>query len=88
MANHSATKKSIRKTIIRTAINKSKRSRVKTFIKKVETAILDRDVEKANQAFIKAQSEIMKGVSANLVKKNAASRKISRLAKRIKNILA
>lgn len=86
MANHSATKKAIRKTVRKTAINKNKKSRIKTFIKKVVTAVAAGLPEEANKALIEAQVEIMKGVSAKLIKKNTASRKVSRLAKSVKNI--
>ena len=86
MANHSATKKAIRKTISKTAINKNRKSRIKTFIKRVVTAVTSGAQEEANKALIEAQVEIMKGVSANLIKKNTASRKVSRLAKSVKNI--
>lgn len=86
MANHSATKKAIRKTVKKTAINKNKKSRIKTFIKRVVTAVAAGLPEEANKALIEAQVEIMKGVSAKLIKKNTASRKVSRLAKSVKNI--
>jgi len=86
MANHSATKKAIRKTVKRTAVNKNKKSRIKTFIKRVVTAVAAGSSEEANKALIEAQIEIMKGVSAKLIKKNTASRKVSRLAKSVKNI--
>ena len=86
MANHSATKKAIRKTVAKTAINKNRKSRIKTFIKRVVTAVAAGSSEEANKALIEAQSEIGKGVSANLIKKNTAARKVSRLAKSVKNI--
>lgn len=86
MANHSATKKAIRKTVKKTAINKNKKSRIKTFIKRVVTAVAAGSSEEANKALIEAQVEIMKGVSAKLIKKNTASRKVSRLAKSVKNL--
>lgn len=86
MANHSATKKAIRKTIAKTAVNKSRISRIRTFIKKVEAAVVNQDQENAKQALIVAQSEIMKGVSCKVIKKNTASRKVSRLAKKVKLI--
>lgn len=86
MANHSSTKKAIRKTVAKTAINKNRISRIRTFIKKVDKAIVNQDQELAKQSLITAQSEIMKGVSNKVLKKNTASRKISRLAKRVKLI--
>jgi len=86
MANHVATKKAIRKTERKTAINKNRRSRIKTFIKKVITSVNKGCPESANRALINAQSEIMKGVSAKLMKSNTASRKVSSLYKSVKNI--
>ncbi len=85
MANHSATEKSIRKTVARAAVNKNRRTRVRTYIKKVLTS-LDSAASKedVNKAFITAQSEIMKAVSKGLIKKNTASRKVSQLARKIK----
>lgn len=84
MANHSATKKSIRKIAKRTALNKSRNSRIKTYIKKVLAAVTSGSVELANKALIEAQSKIMSGVAKNLIKKNTASRKVSRLASKVK----
>ncbi|MGC0371804.1 MAG: hypothetical protein DGJ47_000505 [Rickettsiaceae bacterium] len=86
MANHSSTKKSIRKTVRVSEINKNRKSRIKTYVKKVLLAIQNSNASEAQTAFIEAQSEIMKGVSKNILKKNTASRKISKLSKAIKNI--
>ena len=86
MANHSATKKSIRKTITKTAINKSRKTRIKTYIKRVVVAVESGLAQEANKALIEAQSEIMRGVACNILKKNTGSRKISRLASRVKAI--
>lgn len=86
MANHSSTKKAIRKTARQTTINKNRISRIRTFIKKVEVSLASNDKDGAKKALITAQSEIMRGVSANVLKKTTASRKISRLAKRVKAI--
>jgi small subunit ribosomal protein S20 len=86
MANHSATEKAIRKTVRKTATNKNRKSRIKTFVKRVVTAVAAGSSEEANKALVEAQSEIMKGVSAKLIKKNTAARKVSRLAKSVKNI--
>lgn len=84
MANHSSTEKSIRKNAKRTAVNKSRKTRIKTYIKKVLTAIESGVYENARLALVEAQSEIMKGVTKNLMNKNAGSRKISRLASKVK----
>jgi len=84
MANHSSTKKSIRKIERKTAINKNRLSRIKTLIKKANSAIESSTNEEALAAFRLAQSEISKGVSKGLFKKNTAARKISGLSARLK----
>lgn len=85
MANHSATEKAIRKTAKKAAINKNRRTRVRTYIKKVVTAVEgSANGADATQALITAQSEMMRAVARGLIKKNTASRKISRLAKKVK----
>lgn len=81
MAHHSSTKKAIRKTATKTAVNRSNRTKIKTYIKKVVNADNAAD---ASKALIVAQSELMKGVSKGVIKKNTASRKISKLAKMLK----
>ncbi len=86
MANHAASKKSIRKTIRQNAINTERRSRIRTFIRKVEDAIEAKDKTKAQEAFKAAQPEIARGVTKGVFKKNTASRKVSRLSARIKAI--
>ena len=87
MANHSSAKKAIRQTIKKTAVNKDRSSKIKTYIKKVLVAVQSSSKEEASNAFIKAQSEIMKGVKANVLKLNTASRKVSRLASKLKNMV-
>lgn len=86
MANCNSAKKSIRKIATRSAINRDRMSRIRTYIKKVEQAIEKSDKQLAGQAFITAQSELMRGVNKGIIKKNTASRKISRLSLRIKKI--
>ncbi len=86
MANHKSAKKRIRRNLARAEINKSRISRIRTFIKKVESAIGSGDAEKATNALKQAQPEIMRGVSKGVLHKNTASRKISRLAASVKNI--
>lgn len=85
MASHKSAKKSIRKTVRQRAVNVNRLSRIRTFVKKVEQAI----AEKLDKALILAsfsdmQKEVMRGASKNVIHKNAASRKISRIAKRVK----
>lgn len=87
MANHSSARKAIRQTIKKTLINKSRVSKIKTYIKKVLQEISKGSDNAAKAALIVAQSEIMKGVTKNIVKLNTASRTISRLSQKIKNMV-
>ena len=84
MANHKSAKKRIRRNNKRAGINKSRMSRIRTFIKKVETAIQSGDANEAQNALKLAQPEIYRGISKGLYKKNTAARKMSRLSARIK----
>ena len=86
MANHSSAKKSIRQTVRKTLVNKNRTSRIKTYVKKVLQEINSGSKESARLALVLAQSELMKGVTKNVIKLNTASRKISRLSQRIKNM--
>ena len=88
MANSPQARKRIRQTESRTAVNMARRSRVRTYVKKVETAIESGDVAAARDALREAQPEIMRGVTKGVVAKNAGARKISRLNKRIKALSA
>lgn len=83
MANSPSSKKRARQIERRTAINTARRSRMRTFIRKVEEAIASGDPSAASQALRAAQPEIMRGVTKGVVHKNTASRKISRLAGRV-----
>lgn len=84
MANHASAKKACRQTETKTLINKSRMSRIRTFIKKVTNAIDSGKKEEASELFKATQSEIMRGVKTGLIKLNAASRKVSRLSQKIK----
>ncbi|MEM0990959.1 MAG: 30S ribosomal protein S20 [Pseudomonadota bacterium] len=84
MANSPQAKKRIRQIERRTAVNKSRRSRVRTFIRKVEDAIKAGDQSAARDALKAAQPEIMRSVTKGIAHKNTASRKVSRLNARIK----
>lgn len=84
MANTPSAKKAARKIARRTAINKSRRSRVRTFLRKVEEAIASGDQESAAAALKAAQPELQRAASKGVVHRNTASRKISRLAHRVK----
>jgi len=88
MAHHASAKKALRQNVKQNAINKSRSSDIKTFIKKVEAAVVAKDVSLAQEVFKSAQAKIMKGAQKNLMKPNTASRKVSRLAKKIKAIEA
>lgn len=87
MANHSSTKKAIRKTQRNTEVNKNRKSRIKTYIKKVLAAVESGSAEEAKKALVVAQSEIMKGVARSLIQKNTAARKVSRLSARVKDLM-
>ncbi len=84
MANHASARKRIRTNARRHEINGARRSRVRTFTKKVELAIAAGDVAAATEALKAAQPELQRGAAKGIVEKKAASRKISRLSARIK----
>lgn len=86
MAHHKSAKKRIRQTARRTEVNRARVSRIRTFIKRVEAAILSGDQETAKAALKDAQPEIMRGVTKGVLKLPTASRKISRLSGRIKSL--
>jgi small subunit ribosomal protein S20 len=84
MANTKSAKKMVRKIATRTEVNKSRRSRMRTFVRKLEEAIASGKKTEAEAAFKLAQPEIMRAVSKGVLHKNTSSRKISRLAARVK----
>ena len=86
MANHKSAKKRIRRNANRAEINKSRVSRIRTFLKRVETAIASGDQGAAKTALREAQPELMRGVSKGVLHKNTASRKMSRLSAKVKII--
>ena len=86
MANHKSSKKRILRNNKRNEINSNRVSRIRTYIKKVETEISSENKDKANEAFKLAMPEIQRGVSKGLMHKNTASRKLSRLSNKIKTI--
>ncbi len=86
MANYPSAKKRIRQTIKRTMRNKARRSRIRTFVRKVEEAIARGDYEAARAAFVKAESELRRGVTKGVLHINTAARKISRLSKKVKKL--
>ncbi len=84
MAHHTSAKKRIRQTERRTEVNRARVSRIRSFIKKVETAISSGDAEAAKAALKAAEPEMMRGAKVGVLHKNTASRKVSRLAARVK----
>lgn len=88
MANTRSAKKRARQTITKTQVNKVRISRIRTFIRKVEDALLLKNKDQAALAFKAAEPEIMKGVSKGVFHKNTASRYVSRLSKRVRNLQA
>ena len=84
MANTASAKKAIRKITRKTAVNKHRRSMMRGQIRKVEEAIASGDAGAAAAALQTAQPEIMRSAQKGIVHKNTASRKISRLSKRVK----
>jgi len=86
MANSPQSKKRARQNARRLEINKARRSRIRTFLRKVEEAIASGNKDAAAAALKAAQPELMRGVTKGVYHKNTASRKMSRLAARVKAI--
>ena len=86
MAHHRSAKKRIRQTERRTAVNRARTSRIRTFIKKVEQAVSTGDVESARNALAAAEPEIRRGVGKGVLKLNTASRRISRLTRKVNRL--
>jgi len=84
MANTLQAKKRVRRNANRELINKARRSRIRTYVKKVELAIEAGNADDAKVALKEAQPELMRGVTKGVLHKKTASRKVSRLAKRVK----
>ncbi|GBF26270.1 30S ribosomal protein S20 [bacterium MnTg02] len=84
MANTKSAKKAVRKMERRTAVNRARRSRMRTFLRRVEEAITTGDKADAQQALKVAEPEVMRSAQKGVLHKNTASRKISRLASRVK----
>ncbi|MBX3477472.1 MAG: 30S ribosomal protein S20 [Brevundimonas sp.] len=88
MANNPGARKAIRKIEARTQVNKARRTRVRTFLRKFQEAVSGGDAAAAKTAFVEAQSELMRAVSKGVVHKNTGSRKVSRLAAQLKKMAA
>lgn len=86
MANSPQSKKRARQNLRRLEVNKARRSRIRTYLRKVEEAIASGDKEAAAAALKQAQPELMRGVTKGVYHKNTAARKVSRLAARVKAI--
>jgi len=84
MANHKSAEKRARQTKRRTAVNVSRRSRLRGSVKKVEVAIASGDADTARKALQAAQPDLAKGAAKGTMHKNTVARKMSRLSKRIK----
>jgi small subunit ribosomal protein S20 len=86
MANSPQAKKRARQNEARFAVNKARRSRIRTYLRRVEEAIASGDQAAAAEALKTAQPEIMRGVTKGVYHRNTAARKVSRLAARVKAI--
>jgi small subunit ribosomal protein S20 len=86
MANTPGAKKAIRKIERRTEENKARRSRMRTYVRKFEEALEAGDPAAAKDAFVRAESELMRSVTKGVLHKNTGSRKVSRLAAQLKKL--
>jgi small subunit ribosomal protein S20 len=84
MANTKSATKAARQTVRRTAVNKSRTSQMKSYVRKVEEAIASGNKDAAKVALAEAQPILMRSAQKQIVHKNAASRKVSRLTARLK----
>ena len=88
MANTKSAKKMVRKIARRTDVNKGRRSRIRTYVRKVEEAIASGNLAAASEALQSAQPELMRAAHKGVLHKNTASRKVARLAARVKALSA
>ncbi len=86
MANTAQSKKRARQSEARYAVNKARRSRIRTFLRKVEEALASGSSDAAAAALKAAQPELARGVSKGVLHKNTVARKMSRLASRVKSL--
>ena len=86
MANTPGAKKAIRKIAHRTEVNKARRSRVRTFLRKFEEALTAGDARAAGTAFQVAQAELMRAVGKGVIHRNTGARKVSRLHRQLKKL--
>jgi len=88
MANTKSAKKALRASAAKKVVNGARKNRIRTFVRKVADAIKSQDQAKAREAFKVLESEIMRGVTKNVIKLNTAARKLSRLSAQIRKIAA
>lgn len=88
MANTPQSKKRARQNEARYAVNKARRSRIRTFLRKVEEALASGDAKVASEALRTAQPELARGVTKGVLHKNTVARKMSRLSSRVKALSA
>jgi small subunit ribosomal protein S20 len=86
MANNGSARKRIRQTEKRTARNKARKSRVRSFLRKVEEAVKSGDKAAAQEAFRAAQPEMQRAATKGVVHANTVARKLSRLSARVKSV--
>lgn len=86
MAHHKSAEKRIRQTEKRTATNRARVSRIKTYVKKVELAIASGNKAEAETALREAQPEMQRGIGKGVMHRNTVARKVSRLTKRIRSL--
>jgi small subunit ribosomal protein S20 len=86
MANTSSAKKAARQALRRTEVNKARRSRVRTYLRKVDEAITAGDAAAATAALKAAEPELMRAAQKGVMHKRTASNKVSRLAARVKKV--
>ncbi len=84
MAYHKSAKKRIRQTKVRSAVNRTRLTRLRTFLKRVDLAVTGGDLDAARQAFKNAQPEIMRSAQKGIIHRKKASRSLSRLSARIR----
>ncbi len=88
MANTRSAKKAARQTVRRTAVNKMRRTKLRSAVRKAEEALEGKDTAVAQTAFVSAQSQMMKATRTGTIHKNTAARKTSRMAARLKKMAA
>jgi small subunit ribosomal protein S20 len=86
MANTSSAKKATRKIARRTEVNKTRRTQMRSYLRLVEEAIAAGDAKKASEALAAAEPKVMRAAQQGVIHRNTASRKVARLAKRVRKL--